>query len=102
MVVIQQFTKVGVRMNITDGSQNHWLTGQLYDQRVRGRSKCFGKRSYEYPEAVRIVIEYKNDVALTFGEFNSYYCTNHEAWHVGHRGKRDSLVAVLDKWGLNY
>lgn len=84
-----------------DGSKKHWLTGQIYDQRVRGRSKCFGKRSYEYPEAVRIVIEYKNDVALTFGDFNSYYCTNHEAWHVGHQGKRDSLVAVFDKWVLN-
>ena len=32
------------------GSENHWLTGQLYDQSVRRRSKCFGKRSYEYPE----------------------------------------------------
>jgi hypothetical protein len=92
---------MGTKTECDGGTKNHWSTRLLYDQRVRKRSKCFGKRSYEYPEAARIVIEYKNDVALTFGEFNSYYCTNHEAWHVGHRGKSDSLVAVFDDWVLN-
>ena len=78
----------------------HWLSGRLYDQRVRKSSKCFGKHSYRRQDAERAVAHYINRVALMFGKYNCYYCPVHQAWHVGHRGKRDSLVSTFDRWIL--
>ena len=79
------------------GSNDHWLSGRIYDERVHSLGKCFGKRSYSYPDAVSAVLRYTRRVALTFGEFNCYYCPGHESWHIGHRGKRDALVKAFDR-----
>ena len=79
------------------GLNGHWLSGRIYDQRVRDLGKCLGKRSYSYPDAVNAVLRYTRRVALTFGEFNCYYCSVHASWHIGHRGKRDALVKVFDR-----
>jgi len=89
---------MAMRKNSEIDMKSHWVAGRLYDQRVRRSSKCFGKRSYEYPDAVRVVLLYVNRVALMFGEFDSYYCWVHGAWHVGHRGKRNALVDAFDRW----
>ena len=73
-----------------------WSVDFLYDSRLMTRSRCFGKKSWNYPEAKNIAERYSDRVALQFGNFSAYYCHEHESWHVGHRGKRDALLKSMD------
>lgn len=67
--------------------------------RILPRTGCDGKvRITDYRQAVEITAAYNARVVLQFGEFGPYWCRRHHAWHVGHRGKRDALRAVVAGW----
>jgi hypothetical protein len=57
---------------------------------------CRGKKRFQYYDVpFRICQEYNERVALQFGEFAPYWCSHHDAWHVGHKGKKTAIFAAI-------
>ena len=72
----------------------------IWEEKTGG---CGGKKRFQYYDAAFMICqEYNNRVVLQFGaNMAPYWCSIHDAWHVGHKGKKKAMLAAISQLSVD-
>jgi hypothetical protein len=98
-VLMRSTSDQGGRLDTSDEPQlgdennNHDRLTEIWERKAGG---CSGKKRFNrYDIPWQISQDYNERVALQFGSFGPYWCRHHDAWHVGHKGRKQAVLQVI-------
>jgi hypothetical protein len=64
---------------------------------------CRGKKRFQYYDVPFMICqEYNERVVLQFGmNMAPYWCSRHDAWHVGHKGKKKAILTSISQLSVH-
>jgi hypothetical protein len=76
-----------------DENNNHDRLTEIWERKTGG---CRGKKRFDrYDIPWQITQDYNDRVVLQFGSFGPYWCRYHDAWHVGHKGRKQAILQTI-------